>query len=216
MNSSSVRFVVFDLGGVLVRVTRDWPEAARAAGMVLPVGVLDRPGLEIFPEFIAYQAGTLPLEPYLAELARQAGCDRDQALHLHQCILLDPYPRMEELVEEIERAGLETGCLSNTNAAHWDLLIDANRYPAIARLTHKMASHLEGLNKPDPEIFRRYAQRHGALPAEIAFFDDNATNVESARSVGLQAHLIDPFGDPREAVRRHLVDLGALPEEQIA
>lgn len=56
-------------------------------------------------------------------------------------------------------------------------------------------SHLVGVEKPDPEIFRR-ALRHFAVPPERALHlgDVVATDVVGARAAGIRPVLIDPFG----------------------
>jgi len=43
----------------------------------------------------------------------------------------------------------------------------------------------EGVQKPDPEIFRRALARLGAAPGEAVFVDDVEANVEAARRMGM-------------------------------
>lgn len=59
-----------------------------------------------------------------------------------------------------------------------------------------MASHEVGLGKPDAAIFRRYESEFGLAGQAILYFDDHLPNVQAARSVGWNAHQIDPEGDP--------------------
>ena len=50
-----------------------------------------------------------------------------------------------------------------------------------------------GVAKPDPRIYHITLERLGVSPSEAVFVDDFATNVEAARSLGMQAvHFIDP------------------------
>lgn len=44
-----------------------------------------------------------------------------------------------------------------------------------------------GVAKPDPAFFSEAARRIAANPASILFLDDNAHNVEGARSAGFRA-----------------------------
>jgi glucose-1-phosphatase len=208
--SHKYRLVVFDLGGVLARICHTWEEVAETTRVHCSLLSDGRTPLTSFPEFDGYQAAEVDLPTYLDALARFTGCDPADALRMHNGILLEPYPGSEELVQDLERSGLGTGCLSNTNEPHWVDLALNNRFPAIVRLERKMASHLVGMNKPDPEIFRLYAQTHGVTPQEIVYFDDNGPNVESARRVGFAAFQVDPAGDTVAQMREILAGLGVL------
>ncbi len=51
----------------------------------------------------------------------------------------------------------------------------------------------EGVQKPDPEIFRRSLARLGATPEEAIFVDDVAVNVDAARGMGMAGiHFLNP------------------------
>jgi len=51
----------------------------------------------------------------------------------------------------------------------------------------------EGVQKPDPEIFRRALARLGAAPGEAVFVDDVEANVEAARGMGMAGiHFLSP------------------------
>ncbi|MBT2503328.1 HAD-IA family hydrolase [Curtobacterium sp. ISL-83] len=68
-----------------------------------------------------------------------------------------------------------------------------------------------GARKPDPEVYRRALAHHG-VPAERTFFaDDMPVNVESARSVGIHAVLVEEDTDLRQAVRAFVAE-----QEQLA
>ncbi|TYC62373.1 HAD family phosphatase [Rhodobacterales bacterium] len=60
-----------------------------------------------------------------------------------------------------------------------------------------------GARKPDPEIYRRICARYGHAPAETAFVDDKAENVEGALEAGLSGHL---YSGP-EGLRAYLQSL---------
>lgn len=215
MTRGSVQMVVFDLGGVLVKVDGDWRSIGAALGIATP-SLGECSALEDCPGHLDYQDGATPYDDYLRSLAEFCGCSIEQANRLHMGILGKPYDGTAELLADIRSSGLATGCLSNTNAAHWDLLLDPNVYPVVSSLERKMASHLEGLAKPDPEIFRRYARIHGVPPEGIVFFDDKQENVDSAASVGFRAYRIDPALDPARQERQILVDLGLLKAPEVA
>lgn len=162
------------------------------------------------PAFDQYQAAEISEEEYLAAIAAWGGCSPEEARLIHNHILIEPYLGTEELVDELHEKGFSTGCLSNTNAPHWEELTSPVRFPAISRLQGKMASHLVGMNKPDPEIFLLYAETYDLQPNEIAYFEDNRANFESAAGVGFQAKHIDPSQETVPQMREFLEGLGVL------
>jgi len=66
-----------------------------------------------------------------------------------------------------------------------------------------------GMAKPEPGIYTIAARRLGVAPAECVFVDDLDTNVEAARSVGMQAVLFRT--DKGDDLRRQLAAIGVTP-----
>jgi len=180
------------------------------AGVLLSRPQSGKTPLTDLPEFDQYQAAEISEEEYLAAIAEWGGCSPEDAIRIHNHILIEPYLDTEELVDELHAKGLATGCLSNTNGPHWTELTSPVRFPAISRLQGKMASHLVGMNKPDPEIFLLYAKTYGLQPDEIAYFEDNRANFESAANVGFHAKHIDPSQETVPQMRAFLEGLGML------
>lgn len=201
--------VVFDLGGVLAQIWHTWQGAARESEVSTNLDPISEIRLIDFPALDEYQMRSIDLETYLDRLSEWSGCPREDALKLHYGILISEYPGVEEVVKELEGRGVGTGCLSNTNAPHWEVL-SSPAYPAIHRLEHKMASHLVGLNKPDQAIYRCYSETYNVSPERVVFFDDHAGNVAAANEFGFTARKIDPTGNTADQLRGHLADLGIL------
>ncbi len=211
MGQSTRNVVVFDLGGVLARICHTWEEAASVAG--IPHNPLSEgpTALGGFSAFDLYQAGKISFENYLDDLGIFIGCSTAEALNIHNSIIVEEYPHIRELVEELRAAGFQVGCLSNTNGAHWTHLAMNGRFPVIEGLDLKMASHIAGLNKPDPLIYRAYTAEFGLCPSQIVFFDDHPVNAEAATSEGWLAARIRPGEDTVEQMRFHLREWGLLP-----
>lgn len=163
------------------------------------------PKYESCRAFADYQAGQIAEDEYLGGLAEHfCLASTDQALHLHNSILLDPYEGTLPLVQSIHAAGVRTACLSNTNDLHWIALRDCGRYPAIASLQTPGLSHILKLAKPDPAIYSAMESVLGLAGSELVFFDDVEANVEAGRARGWNAHLIDPHGDTAAQITAHL------------
>lgn len=215
-------FVVFDLGGVIVRIARSWAEGCRAAG--LPVRAEEQMGTggmiarrrELSR---AYQEGRVTCEEY-CRLVAESTCGHytpEEIRRVHDAWTMGEYPGVHELVHELKASRVLTGVLSNTNHAHWVRLAPPPDHPAPEYRTprlvdHLHASHLLGLSKPGLEIYRRFVEITGycGREEEIVFFDDLGENVEAARAAGWQAERIDHAGDTAAQMREHLLRRGVL------
>jgi FMN phosphatase YigB (HAD superfamily) len=204
---------VFDAGGVIVRVTGPWEVAHARSG----VAVSDRVRL---PEFAAtsidlaerHQRGELDTAAYAAALGEVAGLTADEVGKILDAWIDDEYPGWEDVIARLERSGVATALLSNTNAHHWEAMVPggqrAGRYPAIARLHAHFGSQLLGALKPDPAVYAAVEAATGRHGREILFFDDLPPNVDAAIAFGWRAVLIDPEGDPARQVLTALDEVG--------
>lgn len=188
------RLVVFDLGGVVVRICRTWDEACAAAGIsVRPRLDPSAHGHLLAPAVRAHQRGDIACDRYAAQLAGiLGGIGAEDVRRVHDAWILGDYPGIAGAIDRIHAAGLDTACLSNTNASHWDRLHASD---AFLRIRRRHASHLLRLVKPDAEIYRAFERGTGAAPADILFFDDLPENVDAARACGWNAVLVDHAGD---------------------
>ena len=118
------------------------------------------------------------------------------------------FPDVVPALTALRRAGVRLAVVSN-----WD-----SRLPAVLeRLGLRpffetvAVSHLEGVEKPDPELFRRALARLGAQPvAALHVGDVPALDRDGAIAAGMDAILIDRRGrlDPAFGA---LADLSSLP-----
>ena len=82
--------------------------------------------------------------------------------------------------------------LSNTNAIHqrsFDQLVGEQISSKImSDMVHKAYySHLLGLRKPDPNIYKRVIDLQNLNPTKTLFFDDRHENINMAQEFGIQA-----------------------------
>lgn len=111
-------------------------------------------------------------------------------------------PDLKDALARARRAGMRCGVVSNSEG---QLAALFERSGLSSEFEHVLDSALEGVRKPDPEIFRRALARF-EVPAERALYagDIPEVDVVGARAVGMQAALIDPLGhypDYRDAPR---------------
>jgi putative hydrolase of the HAD superfamily len=124
----------------------------------------------------------------------------------HLWSYLDPVtpPALDRLRE----AGYRMAVISNADG-RVEGLIDASGIRD--HFEFVMDSEIEGVEKPDPEIFLRGCHRMGVDPGESMYVGDlYPVDVVGSRNAGLQAVLMDPFDRLDYPVDR-LPDVAALP-----
>ena len=212
---SPIRLVCFDLGGVLVRICRSWREGCERAG--LPVHD-DLDTLETRAARMhwahQYQLGRIDCDTFTRKLseALSGRYTPAQIRAIHDAWIIAEYPGVDGLLRRLnESDDLTTAILSNTNQGHWARLLPgtgAGEFPSLALVHRPHASHLLGLAKPDPAIFRAFESRTGSAPDDVLFFDDLEENVAAARACGWRAERIDHDGDTVSQIAEHLARHG--------
>ena len=209
-NPQPMKVVCFDFGGVLVRISRSWDEACERAG-------IDRSGIELptMNMLVAsgnaarLQRGEIEFETFIAEEAvrLEHRLTSEQLARIHAAWLVEEVTDLAPVIEALNRAGLTTTSLSNTDAEHWKTLrdMDVIRNLMIPGLSFEM-----GLMKPDHRIYQEAEVLFDACGSSILFFDDLPENIEAAMQCGWNAVLVDPMKPAAEQVRRGLESFGIV------
>ncbi len=213
MTASTVSIVVFDLGEVMIRLARGWENACREAGVVyrpFPDTEEFRARLDALER--EYGCGAISPEAYFTRLRELVGESYalDELRALHNGVIREEFPGIPETVRALKDVGVQTACLSNTCASHWAELTNPARYPGIGQLDHQHASHLLGLMKPDPRIYRRFEEETGFHGGQILFFDDLAANIAAACDAGWHGVRIADELPVVEQIRRALDEYGVM------
>jgi FMN phosphatase YigB (HAD superfamily) len=209
------RLAVFDLGGVLVRIARSWPEAAALAGFSSVPGA-GAAGFESANHqlILDFQLGLLGEAAYFGAVCQASGgaCSEEDARSVIDAWTQAEYAGIGAVFDALDEAGVPAALLSNTNPVHWRRLaaLDGGNpeYPTLLRARYLFASHLMGCMKPDLAIFRQVEEATGIGGSDVLFFDDVAENVEGARAAGWRAEHIDHGNDTPAQLLRHLRRFG--------
>jgi 2-haloacid dehalogenase len=174
--------VVFDVGGVLVRLRyQPFIDYLVAAG----IDMTDLPTWLQRVDLSAHERGEVTGEELLGRVAAMATMPLDlQELRERW---LDMFDRAEDMLDLA--SGLmddyRVYLLSNVGELHWRYL-DAQY--GLEGLTHGViASFRVGATKPSPDIYREAERRFGLEPAATVFVDDLAPNVAGAVACGWRA-----------------------------
>ncbi|MSO65757.1 MAG: HAD family phosphatase [Alphaproteobacteria bacterium] len=196
-----IKVVLFDLGGVLVRLVGGVEQVGRWLNLASADEVwkmwLESPWVR------RHQLGHCGAEEFAAGLVRDHGLavSPEEFLASFRGWAVGALPGAADLVRSV-RPGVRRGCLINTNALHWEAWGDE-----VDRLfDDRFLSFRMGRMKPDPDTYRFVAGELGVAPSEILFLDDNAINVAGARAVGFDAHRVEGVA----AARGLLVERGLL------
>jgi epoxide hydrolase-like predicted phosphatase len=183
----SIKAVIFDFGGVMVRT-------------------IDPSGREKWEKILGLSRGELAQQVFDSEVSTQAqlGLVPQDAVWQHVAELhhLNPQDLQQlqedfwsgdrldmELVEFLRslRPSFKTAILSNA----WDGARRRFReeYRVEDAVDLIVISAEEMMAKPDPQIFALIARRMGILPEEAIFLDDFPVNIQAARKAGFNAVL---------------------------
>jgi putative hydrolase of the HAD superfamily len=211
------RTVVFDLGGVVVRICRSWQEACAQANVPWHPRMGEAELMAARkPIAHAYELGELDDDAFYEAISRscQGLYTPSQVRDVHLAWIIDEYAGVRELIDELHARNISTGVLSNTNASHWRQLTTGPHGPAkfatCQRPRHVHASHLLRLAKPDARIYHAFCQRASVAPRDVIFFDDLEANVQAAQAAGWTSVRIDHQGDTAEQMTRALGELGVI------
>ena len=216
INDRAMRFICFDLGGVLVRTQHDIFEACATAGLTAAAGWRSGSARRSFAQLLfRLESGGGTDEEFLREAAAiLPPWEAADVAALMDVWLLGLYPGVPQLLSELAAAPHRlTGCLSNTNERHCRIMLEHPDYrPLQQHLDHRFFSHRIGARKPAGAIYEHVEQHVAEVsgPEAILFFDDRAENIDAARERGWLAELIDPHGDPAQQIRACLTDHGVL------
>jgi putative hydrolase of the HAD superfamily len=191
--------VVFDVGGVLLRLASSWEEAHRLAGIPGP------PPTDAAFHATAVALGgqtdvALPVEAFCVRVAAasEGRYSKEDVRRIHHAFLREERPGVLRVLDALDAAGIETAILSNTNDGHWARMFPPSGspdFPAVLRVRHRFGSHLLGVVKPAAAIYEAVTKATGHAPSRVLFFDDVEANVRGARAVGWTAVRVDPDGD---------------------
>ena len=236
-SARDISWVVFDLGGVIVRIHHSWQHAAAAAGVrgatnsmhdlarahapnstsdaapnSTPHSMFD-PTLHRADDFRTLvseqQRGILSHDDFCSGVSQLTSgvLSAQDVARIHTAVIVGAYDGVEQLVLQLNKRGLSTACLSNTNHQHWQLMHSMAAFNAIQ---HRHASHLFQLEKPNQAIFRAFESATQARSCDILYFDDLADNIAAATQAGWRAMLIDPHSETVPQIRRALATHGVL------
>jgi len=194
----SLKAVIFDFGGVLVRTRSQHLRAAWERRLGLTGGAA---AALVFnsPSGRAAQQGQITNAEHWRWIGRTLQLDATTlAQFRHDFFAEDVLDRdLLAYIDRLAAAGFHVGLLSN--AADNARTVFGKEYGILNHFHSVTISAEEGIMKPDARIFTVALARASAQPTETVFVDDFAENTAGARAAGMVGvHFVDPAAARQE------------------
>lgn len=194
VSRSGVRFVFFDINGVLVRFfhrafARIADETSTPSDIVETL---------FWRHNDAICRGQLSLEDFNAIVTKELGIE-DFDWQRYYMESVDPMPGMDELVRWAAEH-YEIGLLTDSMPGFLEELLDRGLVPKI-HYTSVVDSSKVGSIKPEPRIYEVAGQLAAVEPREILLVDDSRANLTAADHAGWHVLWFDDY-QPEESAKR--------------
>lgn len=196
MLPSTIKNIIFDLGGVIINLSVDKTHQAFANLSGLPIEEI-KTRVHHGAYFHDFERGLIT-DPEFREHLRESlsmNVSDSQLDAAWNAMLLDiPLSRIQ-LLERL-KSRYHIYLLSNTNNIHLQrfnrIVEQLTGKPAIDHYFHDAYySHLLKMSKPDVAIYQHVLGQHLMLPQETIFLDDNKDNLAGANKAGIQTFHVE-------------------------
>ena len=194
---AAIKNLILDLGGVLLDI--DYHKTEKA---------FIEMGFEAFNKmytqysadeiFAKLEMGTISNADFYKYMigAAPANISESQVYSAWTAMLMDFRVETINFLEEL-RSRFPLYLLSNTNAIHLDafgeIFSRQTGRPLLDELfTKAYYSHQVGLRKPNKDIFEFVLEDAGIKAEDTLFIDDSYNNINTAKAMGFQTHLLLP------------------------
>ncbi|MBE0472090.1 MAG: HAD-IA family hydrolase [Methyloprofundus sp.] len=175
---------VFDMGGVLANSTCTENICSELGISTQEFYLFQRDSIGN-NTYQALSIGTISPEEYWDNFSHNSGIQIQEDL-----FKLLYRPKIDNsilfLINKIKKTGCRVVCCTNTIKSHFEEHLRLGNYSAF---DHIYSSHIMGVKKPSPEIFRRIIELERVAAGDVYFIDDDSRNVKVAQDLGFSVHL---------------------------
>ncbi|MBC8186212.1 HAD family phosphatase [candidate division KSB1 bacterium] len=199
------KFIIFDLGQVLVKVL--FPEFLQKFAAEFRIDPSEITDNRHNGAHIDFMVGKIPPEEFYQKTCKHFNHDisikKFKALWLQ--MLGEEIGGTGLIINELEKKNNNLALLSNIDPWHYEYC--ERTFPVLNKFSKKFLSYQMKMKKPGLEIYQQVAKELFAKPEECLFIDDLLENVEAAQQVGYEAiQFIDPGQLHGELVNRGILE----------
>ncbi|XP_018118918.1 acyl-CoA dehydrogenase family member 10 isoform X1 [Xenopus laevis] len=208
--STGYKAVIFDMGGVLLpspyKMIQEWEIHNKVPPGTLKQAI--RSGGNRGP-WMKYMRGELTAELFVEQFGEQCSNIAGLPVPIFRFLtdftngpMIEQHSCMTQAIRCIRSEGLKTAVLSNNFFLHNGksfLPLNRSQFDVIVE------SCIEGVCKPDPQIYQLCVERLSVQPRDSIFLDDLEQNIRAAAQLGFSTIKVD---DPREALEQLEKQLG--------
>lgn len=197
-----IKHIIFDLGGVLVKVDlKPFIDQFSKAFKITPDELKKN---ENDGAYLDFQIGKINGADF-----HRITCEHyDQFIPINrfkkiwESMLVGQVDGTVEIINKLHKKKYALSLLSNTDSWHFEYC--EKIIPDLHNFEHKFLSYDLKMKKPDAEIFLTVAEKLGTKPEQCLFIDDLEPNIASAKSLNFQTILFQEA----EQLRRELRNFG--------
>ena len=194
---SSIRNVIFDLGGVLVDLDIECCRSAfRALGMPEVAQIIDASHpAEMLGQL---ERGDIPVHEACEAMRRLSGRPEitdEQIAAAYGAFIVDVPVAKLRMIDDLRRQGIRTYVLSNNNPMPMQVIrrmFAADGHPMEHYFDRIYLSYELRELKPSAAIFDKMIADSGMRPEESLFIDDSERNLATARELGFGVYCPAP------------------------
>ncbi len=189
-----IKNIIFDLGNVLIPLRLD--SINEGFGKLINGSITpDELSIKARETFHAYETGQISTWQFRTNLKKYfkpvvSNSDIEQAWNM----IIGDFPAVHvEMLKQLA-PHYRLFVLSNTNELHVEKF--ENEVPGVTHISELFEklhySHLEGLRKPQPELYARVIKDNNLNASETLFADDLPENLEPAEKLGIRTIHVTP------------------------
>jgi len=190
-NTSAIRNIIFDLGGVLLNINPllSLLELEKISDTDIETLKTKLATERIFEKF---DTGSISAEQFRSTLCRilNRNVNDPEIDRIWNVLLLDFPKHRIKMLQQINKQ-YRVFLLSNTNVIHFPKItadFSAVHGISLTSLFERLFLSYEiGMHKPDAGIYTHVLENAGLKPEETAFFDDSLANIRAAELLGIKA-----------------------------
>ena len=183
---ANISCVLFDLGGVIVNWHNSWLIQDVSDEFQLQEEKLSKEFYKNLPEI---STGRINEKEFWHAIGKEL--ESKKLMNLNESLLDRIFRKrcslnnsMINLSKELSQKGITVGILSNTEPASYSVM---ENLTSLDHFEYKFLSYNIGHLKPEPKIYHHVIDNIPFPKEELFFIDDLKSNVESARSEGIDS-----------------------------